>query len=238
MTFYLVGLGLGLDSISSEGKKILEKSDKIFLESYTIDFPYHIEELKESLGIEFEILERKSVEDESILKEAKEKNISLLVYGDPFSATTHHQLILSCKKQKIPLEIYHNASIINSIAETGLSLYKFGKISSMPRWTKNFEPLSFLNYIKENLSVKAHSLLLVDIDFEFSKAIEQLEKALDLEKLKLDKIVLCSRIGTLDKRIFYGTFEELKKMENIKKPFCFIIPSEMHFIEEEFLNSL
>ena len=96
----------------------------------------------------------------------------------------------------------------------------------------------FFELYKRKYFCKAHSLLLVDIDFEFSKAIEQLEKALDLEKLKLDKLVICSRIGTLDKKIYYKTFEELKKLENIEKPFCFIIPSEMHFIEEEFLNSL
>jgi diphthine methyl ester synthase len=238
MTFYLIGLGLNLNSISLEAKEALTKCKEIYLESYTIDFPYETKELESILNTKLKILKRESVEDESILNNAKTKNIALLVYGDPFSATTHHQLILSCKKQKIPVEIFHNASIMNSIAETGLSLYKFGKTVSMPTWTESYRPKSFVDYIKENQSVKAHSLLLIDIGLEFQDALSQLEETLDKECVKTKKILVCSRIGTPEKKFYFDIVSNLKKLKDVKKPFCFIIPSEMHFIEKEFLELL
>jgi diphthine methyl ester synthase len=238
MTFYLIGLGLDKESISLEAKEALKKCSEIYLESYTIDFPYEIEELENSLGVKLKILKREEVENESILKNVRTTNVALLVYGDPFSATTHHQLILSCKKQKIKFEIFHNASVINSIAEGGLSLYKFGKISSMPTWTNTYKPTSFLDYIKENLSIKAHSLLLVDIGLKFEEALNQLEISLKEKEIKLDRIIVCSCIGTKDKKFYFNTIKNLRKIKEVKKPFCFIIPSEMHFIEEEFLEFL
>jgi diphthine synthase len=236
MTFYLIGLGLNLNSISIEAKEVLSKCEEIYLESYTINFPYEISELENNLKLKLKILKREQVEDESILKEAKTKNIALLVYGDPFSATTHHQLVLSCKKQKIPVEIFHNASVMNSIAECGLSLYKFGKTASMPTWTESYKPKSFVDYIKENQSIKAHTLLLVDINLDFQKALSQLEESLNKECIKTKKILVCSRIGTSRKKFYFDFVEKLKEIKDVKKPFCFIIPSEMHFVEEEFLK--
>ncbi len=236
MVFYLIGLGLDVESISVEALNNLKKCDKIYLESYTIDFPYSTKELEQSLKIKLVPLKRESVEDESILKEAKKKNIALLVYGDPFSATTHHQLILSCKKQKIPFEIFHNSSIMNSVAECGLSLYKFGKTASMPAWTESYKPTSFVNYIKENNSIKAHTLLLVDIGLDFQKALKQLEESLNKECTETKIFLVCSLIGTKDKKFYFNTLKNLEKIKEVKKPFCFIIPSEMHFVEEEFLE--
>ncbi len=238
MTFYLVGLGLDLESISLEAKKSLESCDEIYLESYTVDFPYGLKELEKSIGKKFDVLKREKTEDESILKEAKKSDIALLIYGDPFSATTHTQLILSCKKKKIPFKIYHNASIINSIGETGLSLYKFGKISSMPTWTDKYKPSSFMDYIKENQSIRAHSLLLVDIGLDFSSAVKQLSEASREKNINLDKILVVSSIGTEKKKFFYENLKNLKDLRDVQKPFCFIIPSEMHFLEKEALELL
>jgi len=50
-------------------------------------------------------------------------------------------------------------------------------------------------------------------------------------------IIVCSRLGTNDKKIVYGNIEDLKN-EKIKAPFCIIIPSELHFLEEEALELL
>jgi len=237
MAFILVGLGLSKDSISLEALNRIKGCNPIYLESYTIDFPYSTEELEQSLKIKLIPLKRERVEDESILKEAKKKDVSLLIYGDPFSATTHHQLILSCKKQKIPFEIFHNASVMNSIAETGLSLYKFGKTASMPSWTEIYKPTSFVNYIKENDSIKAHTLLLVDIGLDFKRALKQLRESLNKGRIVTKKILVCSSIGTKDKKFYFNTFKDLEKIKDIKKPFCFIIPSKMHFIEKELIEN-
>lgn len=236
MTFYLIGLGLKKDSIGCDAKKILERCEKIYVESYTVDFPYSFEELKKELEVNFEILERSLVEDEHLLEEAREKEIALLVYGDSLSATTHTQLILECKKKKVDYEIFHNASILIAIAETGLQLYKFGKIPSMPKWQKSFEPTSFLDYYLENKKIGAHTLLLIDIGLELSDALVQLEKACEEKGCNVEKLVIVSSAGLGTQKIYYDSIEKFKKL-NIEKPYCFILPGEMHFIEEEALNA-
>lgn len=63
-----------------------------------------------------------------ILEGAKEKDIALLVVGDPFGATTHTDIILRAKEQEIPYKVIHNASIINAVGCCGLQLYSFGKL--------------------------------------------------------------------------------------------------------------
>ena len=57
-----------------------------------------------------------------------------------------------------------------------------------------------------------------------------------LEKLNLNKIIICQSLGTKDSKIIYGKISKLKKIK-IKKPFCIIIPSKLHFIEEEILKN-
>ena len=238
MTLNLIGLGLNEKSITLESIEAIKASDEVYLENYTVDFPYTIKELEKSLKIKTKIipLEREKVEDESIITKAKSKNISLLIYGDSLSATTHTQLILACKKQKIKYKVYHNASILTAIAETGLQLYKFGKTASLPRWIPDkFEPTSFVEIIKENQKIQAHTLLLADIGLDIKDAKSQIKKATLSQNLKLpDKIIVISNAGTNKQKIFYENIEKLQ--DKTEKPYCFIIPSKLHFAEQEVLD--
>jgi len=233
---YLIGLGLNERGISKEGLLAIEKCSKVYLEGYTVDFPYDIKELK--LGKKkIEVLGRGEVESNKLLKEAKGTKVALLVYGCPLFATTHMSLILDAEKQKVRTRVIYAASIFDAIAETGLQLYKFGKISSMPAWQKSFEPDSFLEFVEENQSIKAHSLILIDIGLPLERALEQLDIAAEKRKIKLDKILVCSNMGTEKTKMIYGRISELKK-QKIKSPFCFIIPGEMHFLEKEALKKI
>ena len=238
MTFYLIGLGLNENSISAEALNIMKNCGEVYLESYTVNFPYSLEELEEKLKTKIIKLKREEVENELILKGAKEKDIGLLVYGDALSATTHIQLILACKNQNIKYQIFHNSSIITAIAETGLQVYKFGKTASMPNWKEHTnKPSSFINYIKENQSIKAHTLLLTDIGLKIEESINQLKEVLEKENLNIEKIIAISNAGTKKQKIFYDELKNLKE-KNIQMPFCFIIPCELHFLEEEVLEKL
>ena len=129
-----------------------------------------------------------------------------------------------------------NASIFDAIAETGLQAYKFGKVASLPLWTENYKPDSFVQIITDNRSIKAHTLLLIDIGMPFQQALKQLVEA-SKDKLNLDKLVVCSQLGT-GKQAFY--YDSIFALENkaIDEPFCFIIPSELHFTEAEALTLL
>ncbi len=231
----LIGTGLNENSLTAEALEAIKESDEVFLENYTVDFPYTLEQLETSTVVKIQKLNRSEVEDESIIEKAKDKNISLLVYGDSLSATTHTQLLLACKKANVEARVFHNASILTAIAETGLQPYKFGKISSMPTWTDNWKPDSFMDYIKQNHSIQAHSLLLIDIALPIDKALEQLKQAAKNHKIKLDKIIVCKNLGTKTSKIIYDKIENIK---DIPSPFCFIIPSELQEMEKDFLDSL
>ena len=229
---YLIGLGLNERSISVAGIEAIKKCEKVYLENYTVNFPYSKEELEKVIGRKVITAERELVERLSIVDEAKENNIALLVYGSPLTATTHITLIQEAKKQKVKYEIIHNASVLDAVAETGLQLYKFGKIASMP----NFEAESFIEIVKENQKINAHSLILVDINLQLHPAIDILEKLMKREKININKIVICSRLSNKDSKIYYSDIDNLK-LKNIKPPFCFIIPGKLHFMEKEVLES-
>lgn len=235
MTFYLIGLGLNEKSISLEALEIAKSCKKIYIEEYTVEFPYLIDELQEIIGKRVIPLTRTMIEMENFVKEAKQENIALLVYGSPLTATTHISLLLRCRKDGINYKVLHNASIIDAISETGLQLYKFGKIASMPAWKDNYKPLSFVNIIKDNLKIKAHTLLLADIGLGFGDALKQLKEASN-NKIKLGKLVVCSRLGSEKGKIYYENLDELAGRE-VYAPFCFIIPSKLHFLEEEALEN-
>ncbi len=231
---YIIGLGLNEKGISKQGLLAIEKCAKVYLESYTVDFPYDINELK--LGKKKPVLlKREDVESNRLIKEARGRRIALLVYGSPLFATTHMSLILDAEKQGVKTNVIYSASVFDGIAETGLQLYKFGKIASMPTWKNNYEPDSFIKIIKENQSIKAHSLILVDIGISFKKALVQLEMGAHNKQIKLGNIIVCSKLGTEEKKIYYGTTEYLRE-KDFEKPFCFIVPSEMHFLEKEGLE--
>jgi len=231
---HIIGLGLNEKGISIEGKETLKKCKKVYLENYTVEFPYKLEKLEKIINKKIISLDRTQVESEKLVIEAKEKNICLLVYGCPLFATTHISLIEDCKKNKVKYKIIYASSVFDAIAESGLQLYKFGKIASMPTWEKNFTPDSFLDFVKENKSINAHSLILIDIGLSFKDALNQLIKGSKNKKFKLDKILVCSQLGFKSK-FYYNSINKLKK-KKIKTPFCFVIPGKLHFLEEEVLE--
>lgn len=232
---YLIGLGLDSSSLSREKIEIIKKCDKVYLENYTVEFPYSTEKIEENLGKKILQADREFIESLKILEDAKTKDIALLIYGSPLTATTHISIITEAKKKKIKYKIIYNASIIDAVAETGLQLYKFGKISSIPKWTEKYKPKSFNENIKQNLSIDAHSLILIDIGLEFNDALNELSESLDEGKIKIGKMIVCSCLGTEKSRILYDKFENLSH-KSIKAPFCFIIPGKLHFVEEEVLE--
>ena len=232
---YLIGLGLNEKSISQEGLEAIKKCKKIYLDNYTVNFPYSEKILEKSIKKKIISANREIIESDKLIREGKKENIALLIYGSPLTATTHITLVEEAKKNKIKCEIIYNASIFDAIAETGLQIYKFGKIASMPKWQKNFTPSSFMEIVKKNLDIDAHSLILIDISLDLKDAIYELEKSAEEHNLKFGKIAVCSNMGTKYKKIVYDKSENFRNKE-IKKPYCIIIPSKLHFIEQEVLE--
>ena len=238
---YLIGLGLNAYGISKEGLDIVKRCKRIYLENYTVDFPYPISELEDIIGKKIISADREKVESLEMIDEAEKMDVALLIYGSPLTATTHISLIQEAKALEIKYKIIYGASIIDAVAETGLQLYKFGKIASMPKWNskENFMPESFMEIIQQNASMKAHSLILCDIGLDFQDAISQLKKSSENCKfeLKEKKIIVCQALGTRRSKIFYKNFEELAELGDIQKPFSIIIPTKLHFLEKEVLET-
>jgi len=232
---YIIGLGLNKNGISVEGFEIVKRCKRVYLENYTVDFPYSVGMLEEVLGKKLILADREKVEDLEIVDQAKKMDVALLVYGSPLTATTHITLVEESRRSRVKCKIIYAGSVLDAVAETGLQIYKFGKIASMPFWKKNFEPTSFMEIVKENESINAHSLILVDIGLHFKTAIKQLKIAAEEHKIKLSKLLVCQMLGTKHKKIYYKDIKEFEG-EQMKKPYCLVIPSKLHFVEKESLE--
>jgi len=241
----LVGLGLWDEKdISIRGLEEVKKSDVVYAEFYTNVWHNSINNLEEMTGKKITILKRSDVESTKILGEAKTKNVCLLVSGDPLVATTHIDLILESRKQGIKTRIVHSSSIVSAVGETGLQLYKFGKTVTIPFPDKTGDvlPQSVYDSIKNNLSNGLHTLLLLDVDIENGKNLsvnDGLRILLKMDKEKLldnKKLIVMSKTGSDEQKIFYDDIHELPKKQH-ELPAVIILPGKLHFQEEEFLES-
>jgi diphthine synthase len=234
---YLIGLGLNERSLSKEAIEILKRCKRVYLDNYTVDFPYTEQALIDEIGKKVEAVGREKIESLEIVDEARKMDVALLVYGSPLTATTHITLIEEALASGVKYRVINNASIIDAVAESGLQIYKFGKITSMPYWKQSYEPDSFMEVVKENQSIKAHTLILIDINMDIKKTIEQLEKAAKKREVKLGKIIVCQCLGTKRQKILYRGIDEVREFSGVQKPYCIIIPGELHFLEKEFLKN-
>ncbi|KAK6346983.1 diphthine synthase [Orbilia brochopaga] len=163
---YCIGLGLSDETdISVKGLEIVKHAERVYLEAYTSILMVRHEKLENFYGRQIILADRELVESESdtILHDAASKDVAFLVVGDPFGATTHLDLLLRAREQKIPVKTIHNASIMNAVGACGLQLYNFGQTVSMVFFTENWKPSSFYDKIKENVDIGLHTLILLDI---------------------------------------------------------------------------
>jgi diphthine synthase len=244
---YLIGIGLYDEKdITVKGLEAVKGCDLVYLENYTSKLQVSVEKLEEFYNKKINLADRDLIENnfDKIINEAKEKNVAVLVIGDIFGATTHIDIILRLKENKVKYRIIHNSSILNVVGETGLELYRFGKITSIPFENLNVEaPYDVLKRNKE-----LHTLFLLDLDpknnkfMNFKEAIDYLLKVEAKRKENIfseDRLcVVCAALGGEKQIIKVGKVGDLINEKIEVYPQCLIVPGKLHFIEEEFLNSL
>lgn len=225
---YLISLGLyDKNDISLKAIEAGKKCSTLYFEGYTNFYGSSIKELEKIFGKTIIELERGEVESDFLVKEAKNKKIGLLIIGDALSATTHSSFILEGAK------VIHGSSVLTAVGETGLMLYNFGKVTSIPFDNKNVkEPI---NVIKKNKDL--HTLCLLDLkDGKYmgvSEGLTYLIKAgLDRDRL----VVGCAGLGSDKPEIKFGKAKDLVKVNFKLKPQCIIVPGKMHFMEEDVLE--
>ncbi|KAF8870482.1 Diphthine synthase [Infundibulicybe gibba] len=173
--FYIIGLGLSDEmDITLRGLEAVKSSTRVYLEAYTsilmiqkerLVFTLNLARKEAFYGKSLILADRDMVETQSdvILENAHKEDVSLLVVGDPFGATTHTDIILRARALNIPTRVIHNASIMNAVGACGLQLYNFGQTVSLVFFTDTWKPDSFYDRIKENAELGLHTLVLLDI---------------------------------------------------------------------------
>jgi len=247
MPLYLIGLGLNNEKdITVNGLEAVKKCDLVYLENYTSVLNCDKSSLEKFYNKKITLANRQMIEsdDNDVIENAKSKNVAFLVIGDAFGATTHVDLFLRARKEGIKCHVVHNASIITAVGITGLQLYKFGKVTSIPLENENIE--APYDVLKGNLSLGMHTLFLLDLnpdDERFMTVNDAIRYLLKVELKRNEKIfsekalcVGCARVGSENQTIKAGTAKELLKFDFGKHVHCLIVPGKLHFMEEEVLS--
>ncbi|NAY81814.1 MAG: DUF357 domain-containing protein [Thaumarchaeota archaeon] len=188
---------------------------------------------------------REKLEDvEHFIEEAKNKNVCLYVYGDPYIATTHQALKVYAIENNIDVKTVYSSSFINVIfGETGLHIYKIGFVGSIIK-----DDINSRNYVYKqvgaSLELKKHSII---IPSGYEGNVRYLLHELKQAEINFKEevftdyrfILLVSRAGTEEEKILGGKLSELLESEiELKEPFTLIVPGTLHFTEEEVLKKV
>lgn len=147
------------------GLEVVKSCDEAWLETYTSILGVDKEKLEAYYGRLLRLAPREQVESaaDDIIDASLDRDVSLLVVGDPLCATTHTDLIMRARSRGVKVEVIHNASVMGAVGRCGLQLYRFGVTVSIPWFEGDSRPLSFYDRIASNRSNDAHTLCLLDI---------------------------------------------------------------------------
>lgn len=232
---YLISLGLrdGKD-MSLRALETAKKCRLLYAEFYTNKTAATPASLSKLVGKKVRELQREGMEEGAgdIIEEARNKNIGVFVPGDVLSATTHLMMLAEAKKSGVKVKVIHGSSIFTAIAETGLQLYKFGRTVTLT------DPLlqSTKRAIQSNYRSRLHTLVLLDIGMDATKGLQLLSGFMS----GIEVVAACQLGDIKDAIIRYGKVDDLIKVKDIKGkiPAAIAIPGDLHFTEEEFLQSL
>ncbi|MEK6867291.1 MAG: diphthine synthase [Nanoarchaeota archaeon] len=249
MTLHIIGIGLDSEKdITVKGLELVQKADIVYLECYTSRLNCSFQDLAKFYNKQIHLAHRELVEgdENEILQNARIGDVAFLVVGDPFSATTHLDLMMRAKQEGIKVTITNNASILTAVGIIGLQLYKFGKTTSIPYPEENFQPETAYDVIKQNKAMGLHTLVLLDIKWDqqrFMAINEALQIMLDIEEKRKENIftkeTLCvgvARAGSETAIVKAGTCQELLSVDFGSQMHCLIVPGNLHFMEEDALK--
>jgi len=246
MTLTIISIGLTDEQdLSQRATQAARDCDTLYAELYTTILNTDVNRISDAIGRTVVPLPRSSYEEDSarLLDEAEEKDVGILVGGDALSATTHISLLIDARKRGIETRIIHGSSILTAIAETGLSLYKFGRTVTLPLPEKG-PPDTVLRTLRENREHGLHTLVLLDLDTEAGRHLP-IPQAIALllesqtEDYAADTLTITlARIGWGDGAIRAGRASELAGLNYGGPPHALIVPGTLHFLEEEALRTL
>lgn len=247
MTLALISIGLADEKdLTVRAIEEAKSCDKLYAETYTTILNTDIGRLGEAVGRPVTPLSRGDLEESSdaLLDEAGAKKVGVLIGGDCLSATTHIGLLLEARKRGIKTRVVHGSSILTAIAETGLSLYKFGRAVTLPLPDKG--PVdTVISAIEKNGESGLHTLVLLDFEAETNKHLTVAQGlSLIVEEGRPETFgpeslaVGIARVGWDDGVIRAGRAADLMRQEFGAPPHALVIPGKLHFLEAEALTTL
>lgn len=240
-----VGLGLfDKTDISEKGLACIRQADHIFLESYTSCLMgTTLEELEQYYQKPVHRLFREDVEQHPgrLLDLAAEGEVVFLCAGDPMVSTTHADLRIRAAERGIRTAIIHAASIASAVCGlSGLQNYRFGKSCSLPFPQKNWSPSTPLDVIAENLSLRLHTIVYLDIQKErvmtIRDAVDLLEGMAAGRQIRIPLYVGIARAGSDDVIVRAGPAEQVRKTDFGPPLHIIVIPAELHDMEQRYLE--
>jgi len=245
----LTFIGLGLfdeQDISIKGLNLIKKADVVYAEFYTSTLMgTTIEKLESLYGKKVNILTREQVEQspqETILKDARIKDVVFLSVGDSMMSTTHVDLRLRAYDEGIDTHLIHGASITSAICGlTGLQNYRFGKSATVPFPYITISEVPY-NTVMMNLHNNLHTLLFLDIQdkcMTINQAIRLLlhvEHKKGRDKLANSLAVGVARAGSETPVVKANSMRKLKDYDFGAPLHILVVPASTHFIEEEALH--
>ena len=243
----LTFIGLGLfDStdISEKGLQKIRTADRVYLECYTSRLAgTTIEELATYYQKPVIPLYREDVEQhpDRLLEEAETREVVFLCAGDPMVSTTHADLRMRAASRGIETAIIHAASIVSAVCGlSGLQNYRFGKSCSLPFPQKNWFPTTPLEVILQNISLRLHTLVYLDIQNErfmtVPEAVALLEQMAADRHVQIPLYVGIARAGSAEPVVRAGTAAMLQSTAFGPPLHILIIPAELHDMEREYLQ--
>jgi diphthine synthase len=243
----LTFIGLGLydkNDVSEKGLTCIRNADHVFLEIYTSRLMgTSYEELKNQYGKPVHLLGRDDVEQhpDDLLSKAECSHVVFLCAGDPMVSTTHADLRMRAAARGIPTAIIHAASISSAVCGlSGLQNYRFGKSCSVPFPQKNWFPTTSIEVIAQNLSLRLHTLVYLDIQDErymtVHDAIDLLEKIAGERKMHIPLYVGIARAGSGDPLVRAGSAGTLRSVDFGLPLHILIVPAELHDMERSYLE--
>jgi diphthine synthase len=243
----LTFIGLGLydkTDVSEKGLRLIRSADYVFLECYTSRLmgTSH-EELEEFYGKKVHLLFRDDVEQnpDDLLARARDGNVAFLCAGDPMVSTTHADLRMRAGALGIRTAIVHAASISSAVCGlSGLQNYRFGKSCSLPFPQKNWFPTTPVDVIIQNLGLRLHTLVYLDIHDDrymtIPEAIALIEQIAAEKKVEIPLYVGIARAGSDDPVVRAGTAEAMKPQDFGSPLHILIVPAELHEMERSYLE--
>jgi diphthine synthase len=252
----LVFIGMGLydeRDLTLRGVEEARNCDRLFADLYTSLLPGGgLEGVAGLLGKPVIPLGRADLEErgEEILDLALRETVGLLVIGDPLISTTHVHLRLEAHRRGIPTRIVHNASIHSAAPSlSGLQNYKFGRSATLVLPEGEYLPESPYEALRENRKRGLHTLLFLDLRVtEGGRRVmsprEGMEVLLQIEEKRREGFfteetlcVVLGRVGSPEPLLRAGKVGELLEEDFGGPPHTLIVPGELHFLEEEYLQA-